>query len=101
MPRKPSRNRRSATKPAARTKPAAKPTASQDAGYIEVRVGRVPGRFETIALNGERTVGAALKIAGLTQNQNEELRVNRTAATIKTSVTSGDTIMLLSKVSGN
>lgn len=90
-----SRTRRPAQKPA---KPAPKP---QDTGYIEVRVGRVPGRFETIALNGERTVGAALKIAGLTPSANEELRVNRTTATIKSPVVAGDTVMLLSKVSGN
>ena len=68
--------------------------------FIEVRVGKVPGRIEKIALNGARTVDAAFETAGL--DANGEIRVNgRVVRSGSTKVKHGDTIVCIEKITGN
>ena len=68
--------------------------------YIEVKVGKLPGRVETIALNGERTVEAALEGAEL-DSEGYELRANGEEADFDTELKDGDTVLLVRKIKGN
>ncbi|MBP9772134.1 MAG: hypothetical protein KBD16_04430 [Candidatus Pacebacteria bacterium] len=47
----------------------------QGQDFITVRVGQLPGRIQEVALNGERTVGAAIEGAELDES-GFEVRVN-------------------------
>lgn len=71
-----------------------------DAGYVTVRVGRLPGRIQEIALNGERTVAAALEAAEL-DAEGYEIRVNGAPAAVDTGLAEGDTVLLVKKIKGN
>ena len=68
-------------------------------GFITVRVGRLPGRIEEIALNGDRTVEAALVAADL-EAEGYQVKLNGEDATFEDAVKAGDTILLVRKVSG-
>ena len=68
--------------------------------HLEVRVGKVPGRIENYALNGDRTVRAALAVAGLTQGD-LEIKVNSQPATLDTTLNDGDQVVLCKKIKGN
>jgi len=74
--------------------------ALEDAGYITVRVGKLPGRIETIALNGGRTVGDALCGAGL-DGSGHEIKVNAAPAAVETVLHEGDTVLLVRRIRGN
>ena len=73
--------------------------ARRDAGFITVRVGRLPGRIEEIALNGARTVQAALEASDLSA-EGYQIKVNGEDAAFEDAVKAGDTILLVRKVSG-
>lgn len=89
---------RSARRPArAAAAPAAAPA---DAGFITVRVGKLPGRIETIALNGGRKVSDALAGAGLDPN-GHEIKVNAAPATADMDIKQDDTVLLVRKIRGN
>jgi sulfur carrier protein ThiS len=68
--------------------------------YITVKVGKLPGAIQEIALNGDRTVAAALTAASLEVGECE-VRVNASAASPETTVSNGDTILLVKKIRGN
>jgi sulfur carrier protein ThiS len=68
--------------------------------HIEVKVGRLPGRIETIALNGDRRVSTALEAAGL-DAEGYEVRVNGNPASMDTDLTAGQTVLLTQKIKGN
>ncbi len=85
---------------AARSAPAPKAKSAKDPGFIEVRVGRLPGRIESIALNGGRTVKDALEGAGLSAD-GKEIRVQGKAATLATELKAGHTVLLVGKIKGN
>ena len=70
-----------------------------DPGYINVRVGLLPGRIDDIALNGDRTVAAALTAAQL-DCSGYQIKVNGQDAGTGDSVKEGDTVLLVRKVSG-
>lgn len=69
------------------------------ADFITVRVGQLPGRIEEIALNGGRTVGAAIEGAGL-DAEGYQIKLNSEDAGLEDAVKAGDTILLVRKVSG-
>jgi sulfur carrier protein ThiS len=68
--------------------------------HILVRIGRLPGRISEIALNGDRTVAAALEAAEL-DSEGYELRVNGQTADVETTLQDGDTVLLVKKIKGN
>lgn len=71
-----------------------------DPGFIVVRVGKLPGRINDIALNGGRKVSDALHGAEL-RADGFEIKVNGVAATADTALASGDVVLLVRKVAGN
>lgn len=68
--------------------------------YINIRIGKLPGRINEVALNGDRTVGAALEAAEL-DPAGYELRVNGSPAHADSSLEDGDTVLLVKKIKGN
>ena len=70
-------------------------------GYIAVKVGKVPGAITEVTINGgPRTVGEALRLAGLDAT-GFEVRKNGAAVTdMGLAVSNGDTILLLTKIKG-
>lgn len=68
--------------------------------HITVRVGRLPGRITEIALNGDRTVAAALQAAEL-DSAGYEIRVNAALAALDTVLEDGSTVLLVKQVKGN
>lgn len=68
--------------------------------FITVKVGQMPGEIVSIALNGERTVTAALEAAAL-DHTGYEIRVNGAPADPGTALNDGDTVLLVRKVKGN
>lgn len=68
--------------------------------FISVRVGKLPGRISEVALNGERTVSAALAGAEITSD-GHEIRVNGASADANTLLSDGDTVLLVKKIKGN
>lgn len=68
--------------------------------HIITRVGRLPGKITEIALNGDRTVAAALAAAELDPS-GYECRVNGSPADAGTVLQDGDTVLLVKKIKGN
>ena len=71
-----------------------------NADHIMVRVGQLPGVVLEIALNGDRTVSAAIAAAEL-DSEGYEVRVNGTPAEGTTLLTEGQTVLLIKKIKGN
>lgn len=67
---------------------------------IEVRVGKLPGRIQDIALNGDRTVAAALTAAELDAT-GQDIKVNSAPATLETTLNEGDQVILCKRIKGN
>lgn len=67
---------------------------------IEVRVGRVPGAIQSIALDDGATVGDALEEADLDQ-EDYEVRVNSQRADLGQTLRGGETVLLVKKITGN
>lgn len=68
--------------------------------HIEVRVGRLPGTIQTIALNGDRSVKTALTAAGLSSD-GYDIRVNGQTAHADSTLRQGDTLLLVRRIKGN
>ena len=68
--------------------------------HIMVKVGKLPGAITEIALNGDRTVNAALQAAGLNPS-GFQVKVNGADATLETSLVEGSTVFLVKKIKGN
>lgn len=78
--------------------------------HIEVSIGILPGKLhKNIVLNGDRTVGAAVKAVVDSETDPEfedkisgrQIRVNSVDATMSTPLQNGDTILFLQKIKGN
>jgi len=68
--------------------------------HITVRVGCLPGRIEEIALNGDRSVAAALEAAGLDAT-GYEVRVGGVSAGMDRVLSTGETVLLVKQIKGN
>lgn len=68
--------------------------------HITVRAGKLPGKIVEIALNGDRTVSAAIQAAELDAT-GFEIRVNGQPASADFQLEDGDTVLLVKKVKGN
>ena len=68
--------------------------------YITVKVGRLPGKIEEIALNGGRSVADALEAFEL-DAEGYEIRVNGSPSDFDTELSDGDTVLLVKKIKGN
>ena len=71
-----------------------------NADYITVRVGKLPGRIQEIALNGGRSVADALEAAEL-DSAGYEVRVNGSPCDLAANLDDGDTLLLVKKIKGN
>ncbi len=74
---------------------------TEEGSYVAVKVGRLPGKIVEIALNGERTVAAALGAAELSGVEGYEIRVNGAPAEPETTLSEGDVVLLVKKIKGN
>lgn len=73
----------------------------QGDGFITVRVGKLPGQIQDYALNGTRTVGAALSAAQMSA-AGYEVRLNNVVVTdMNTPVNANDAILLVKQIKGN
>jgi len=68
--------------------------------FITIKAGKLPGKIEEIALNGDRTVNAALEAAALS-SEGYEIRVNGAEGDLDTELHDGDTVLLVKKIKGN
>ncbi len=68
--------------------------------HITVRVGKLPGMINEIALNGARAVSDALGAAGLSSD-GFEIRVNGSVVDESQTLRQGDTVLLVTKIKGN
>ena len=65
-----------------------------------VRVGRLPGKIEELALGSGAIVADALSIAEI-DPEGYEVRVNGSPADMDYELADGDTILLVKKIKGN
>ena len=70
-------------------------------GTITVKVARVPGKLVEVELNGGRTVEDALKGAGFSRKDSEEIRVNSVERETDYELKNGDKVTLLRSIEGN
>ena len=70
------------------------------ADYVTVKVGKLPGAVKEIALNGDRTVAAALAAAEL-DPKGFQVKVDGADAELTDTVGQGSTVFLVKKIKGN
>jgi sulfur carrier protein ThiS len=70
------------------------------AGFIRVKVGKLPGVISEVALNGGRTVADALSAIELTA-EGFDIRVNGSPATLGTDLVEGNIVLLLKPIVSN
>lgn len=70
------------------------------ASFINVRIGKLPGKIQEVALNGDRTVATALATAHLDPT-GFEVRVQGRPADPTTQLHEGDIVLLVRKIKGN
>jgi len=68
---------------------------------ITVKVARVPGKMVEVVLNGGRTVEDALKAAGFSKKESEEVRVNSVDRETDYELKEGDKVTLIRQIEGN
>lgn len=69
--------------------------------HIEVRVGKLPGVIQDIALNGDRTVEAALNAAEIEYDDDNDIQLNGQSACLEDEVSNNDEIFVFSRIKGN
>ena len=65
-----------------------------------VKVARVGGAVGEWALNGDKTVAAALEMAGIEVGSGMRVRVNSAVATLDKTLRNGDVVTVAEKVQG-
>ncbi len=73
---------------------------NEEFSTINVKVGKLPGKIEEYALNGNRTVADALEVAELSA-EGFEIRVNAEKSEEDRELEDGDTVLLAKKIKGN
>ena len=68
---------------------------------ITVKICRIPGTTQEVALNGDRSVGAALDAAGETLRDGEVAKINNEPAALSQTLTGGEIIVLAKGAKGN
>ena len=68
---------------------------------IFVKVVRVPGAVTEVALSQGATVADALSAAGISSSGSESIRVGAADATVDTSVSDGDRVVIAQGAKGN
>jgi hypothetical protein len=69
--------------------------------FIKVQVGELPGQIKEYALNGGRSVEDALSVAGLSLDDESQIRVNGNRANSRTQLRNGDCVLLVEAIEGN
>jgi sulfur carrier protein ThiS len=72
-------------------------------GYITVKVGKLPGTIQEVALDGGHKVGDAIEASELDYSEGEgyEIKVNAQPASPETELKEGDVVLLVRKIRGN
>ena len=68
---------------------------------IFVKVVRVPGAVTEVALSQGATVADAMSAAGISSSGSESIRVGAADATVDTSVSDGDRVVIAQGAKGN
>lgn len=68
---------------------------------LNVRLARVPGSVQELALNDGATVSDALTAAGTSVQSGEVLKVNGADASLGTQLNDGDRVLLVKGAKGN
>jgi hypothetical protein len=71
--------------------------------FITIKIAKLPGVFQEIALNGDRTLKTALETAGLLGELRNgySVQVNGESAGLTDGLKQGDTVILSKKITGN
>lgn len=69
--------------------------------FIMIKIGKLPGTIKEVALNGDRTVAAALEAAEISETDGYELRVNGNTAESETELYENDIVLMVKKIKGN
>ena len=72
----------------------------KDEGEIFVKVARTGAKIIEVALNGDRSVSAALKVAGINQKETEEISVNGEEVDSSYDLEDGDRVVLIKNIEG-
>lgn len=67
---------------------------------LTIRIGQLPGRITELALENGSRVTTALEIADLNP-EGFEIRVNGVPVELNSSLSDGDTVLLVRKIRGN
>lgn len=68
---------------------------------IMVKVGKVPGTIQEIAVENGTNVAYALELAGITDTEGYEVRVGGSSASFDTQLTSDTSVLLMKQIKGN
>ncbi len=68
--------------------------------FINVKIGKLPGKIQEIALDGDRSVKAAIEAAEL-EHEGYQIRVNSFPVDLETELADGDIVLLVKKIKGN
>jgi len=66
-----------------------------------VKIGKMPGTLQDLALNDNATVADALSQAGISSTTGFEIRMNGSVVTPETAVANNAIILLVAKIKGN
>jgi predicted SPOUT superfamily RNA methylase MTH1 len=72
-----------------------------NANVITLQVGVMPGRLQTIAIEGGQTVSEVLSLAGIEDYTGYEIKLDGAVKGEADAITSGTTLLLTKKVKGN
>ena len=78
----------------------ARRTDAVDETEIFVKVARTGGAVHEVCLNGDRTVEAALKAAGVDYDDNSRIRINGEEVDLDDQVESGEIVTISGKIKG-
>ena len=70
-------------------------------GTVTVKVCRFPGLAQEVIMNAGSTVAEALSMAGITLAENEEIRLNGTAVSADSTISTDSTVVVAKKIKGN
>lgn len=69
--------------------------------YITVKVIRVPGGVQEVAIDDGSTVADALSAANITPNSNEAIKIGAESVTLDSPVLDGDRVVIAQGAKGN
>ena len=68
---------------------------------LTIKIGKLPGRITEVVLEQGATVAQAIEVAEISGLEGFETRVNGAPATLETTLSDGDNVLLVKKIKGN